>query len=121
MDKNEIREAMRRITPALKQCYSRLLEQQPQSSGRLTFQFTITDQGAEGGRISEASIVPQPADAGTPELIDPLTEQCMLNAIAEASFPSPQGGQVMVTYPFRFTLSHDFVPDTTRADPSPLR
>jgi RNA polymerase sigma factor (sigma-70 family) len=121
MDKNEIREAMRRITPALKQCYSRLLEQQPQSSGRLTFQFTITDQGTEGGRISEASIVPQPADAGTPELIDPLTEQCMLNAIAEASFPSPQGGPVVVKYPFRFAPSHDFVPDTTRAAPSPLR
>jgi RNA polymerase sigma-70 factor (ECF subfamily) len=121
LDANEVREAMRRITPALKQCYSRLLEQQPQSSGRLTFQFTITDQGTEGGRISEASIVPQPADGGTPELIDPLTEQCMVNAIAEGSFPSPQGGPVVVRYPFLFAPSGDHVPATPRSEPAPLR
>ncbi len=92
------------------------------SSGRLVFQFTITaDESTGGGRVSEASIVPQAADAGTPELIAPLTEQCMLNAIAGASFPSPQGGRVMVQYPFSFAPSDDLRPGTTRPAGAPLR
>ena len=115
LDKDEIRKAMRQVIPALKQCYAKLLEQQPQTSGRLMFQITITENGSGGGRISEASVVPQSTDDGTPELIAPLAEQCMLNAIAEAPFPAPQGGPVVVRYPFSFAPSGDMVPGTARA------
>ena len=105
---------MRQTIPALKQCYARLLEDQPQTTGRLVFRFTITEDGAGGGRISDASVLPQAADAGAPELIAPLTEQCMLNALTEAPFPSPQGGSVTVTYPFSFAPSGDMIPGTAR-------
>jgi RNA polymerase sigma factor (sigma-70 family) len=119
LDKEEIRRAMRQTIPALKQCYARLLEHQPQATGRLVFRFTITEDGAGGGRISDASVLPQAADAGAPELIAPLTEQCMLNALTEAPFPSPQGRPVTVTYPFSFAPSGDMIPGTARPPPAP--
>jgi hypothetical protein len=110
---------MRQTIPALKQCYARLLEDQPQANGRLVFRFTVTDDGAGGGRISDASVLPQAADAGAPELIAPLTEQCMLNALIEAPFPSPQGGPVTVTYPFSFAPSGNMIPGAARPAPTP--
>jgi RNA polymerase sigma-70 factor (ECF subfamily) len=119
IDKDEIRRAMRRAIPALRDCYTRLLENQPRALGRLVFHFTITDDGNGGGRVSDASIRPRTADAGAPELIAPLAEQCMLNAIAATPFPPPKGGQVIVTYPFSFAPSGDMIPGATRPAPAP--
>jgi RNA polymerase sigma factor (sigma-70 family) len=118
LDKDQIRRAMRRIIPAMTDCYNKLLDDEPRAVGRLEFHFTIKDVGGVG-RISDATILPKGTDDGTPELIAPLTEQCMLNAIGEASFPAPEGGDVVVTYPFTFAPDGDLIPGSPQAAPRP--
>jgi RNA polymerase sigma-70 factor (ECF subfamily) len=99
--KEEIRSAMRSVIPTMKGCYAKLLEEDPHASGRLVVRFTIVErEGA--GRISEATVVPRENDGGAPELVSPLAEQCILNAISEVTFSAPAGGPVTVTYPFQF-------------------
>ena len=90
LEKDEIRRAIRHVVPALKQCYGRLLEDEPQTwVGWCSSSPSPPTRAPAAAGSPEASIVPQTADAGAPELIAPLTEQCMLNAIARASFPAP--------------------------------
>jgi hypothetical protein len=101
LPKEQIRAGVRTTIGAMKECYGKLLEQIPSASGRMVVRFVIEEhEGA--GRVTEASIVPEERDGGPPELIAPLTEQCVLNALAAAPFPPPQGGSVTVNYPFEF-------------------
>ena len=114
MDKDQIRRAVRQVIPIVKECYAKLLEDQPEASGRLVVRFTITNAGGGVGRIKEASIVPKEADGSAPELISPLTEQCVLNAIGNLSFPAPEGEPVDVTYPFNFSPRGGVIPGAVR-------
>lgn len=86
----------------MKVCYEALLARQPSASGRLVVRFVLEERDGRG-KITQASTEPQQRDGGTEELVDPLTEQCILNALSETTFPAPQGGPVAVSYPFMLT------------------
>jgi len=87
------RDIFRRIVRAhineVRDCYDEGLGRDPALSGRLLANFTI---GADGRVLAPATI--------TEGIGDPETETCVANAIQRWYFPKPQGGEVLVTYPF---------------------
>jgi RNA polymerase sigma-70 factor (ECF subfamily) len=104
LDKDLLRTAIRAVMPQMKDCYSKLLETEPNAFGRVMIRFVI----AEGtGQVQEATILPRQTDGGAPELVAPLAEQCILNALTAASFPVPAGGPVTVSYPIVFAPNDD--------------
>jgi hypothetical protein len=105
LDPDQVVKVIRGVMPGIKKCYETLLEKDPQASGRLVVSFTIVDAGGGTGKVSEASIVPQDRTDAAPELIAPLTEQCVVNAIGEQAFPAPEGGPVEVSFPFVFSAN----------------
>jgi len=102
LGKDDIREGIRAVVPAMKGCYDKLLMENPQASGKITVRFTIVEKEGQG-RISDATIQPQTRDGGTPELVSTVTESCILQVLAQATFTAPKGGPVVVSYPFVFT------------------
>jgi RNA polymerase sigma factor (sigma-70 family) len=100
--KEEVRATMRTTIPEVKRCFEALLEKEPNAGGLLVIRFVIAERDGVG-RVSEATVVPQDRDAGAPELIAPLTEQCILNALVSTPFPIPTGGPVTISYPFVLT------------------
>ncbi len=99
LDKESIRTAIMEVVPQIKQCYDRHLSSHPEAQGRVVVEFTIRRHGDEG-RITDATIVPDERDGGVAELKAPLVEQCILNSLAEQTFPAPQGsGVTVVRYP----------------------
>jgi RNA polymerase sigma factor (sigma-70 family) len=102
LGKDDIREGIRAVVPAMKGCYDKLLMENPEASGKITVRFTIVEKEGQG-RISDATIQPQTRDGGTAELISTVTESCILQVLAQATFTAPKGGPVIVSYPFVFT------------------
>ena len=89
LDKELIRRIIRRHINEVKFCYERELTRTPNMEGRVMVNFTI---GPTGGVV--ASIV-QSSTLG-----NPVVEQCIAGALRRWEFPRPQGGIVVVTYPF---------------------
>jgi RNA polymerase sigma factor (sigma-70 family) len=104
VDKGQLRAATRAAMPEIEECYQKLLASDPNASGRLVIRFTIAQ---DTGQVSEATIVPQKADGGAPQIDAPLAEQCILNALARAPFPVPHDGPVTVTQQMVFAPSND--------------
>ncbi len=93
IDKEDIREVMRRAQPTIRFCYEKSLINDPKLEGRATVKFTI---GADGSVVSAAI---EGSDLG-----DGPLEQCLTRAIMRLKFPSPRGGgMVIVSYPFNFS------------------
>ncbi len=75
----------------LRLCYEHGLRSDPKLSGRVDVKFTIgTD-----GYVSGAS--------ATGTMPDQAVVACVTKAISALSFPAPEGGVVVVTYPISFT------------------
>jgi TonB family protein len=89
LDKELIRRIIRRHINEVKFCYESQLTRYPDLQGRVMVQFTI---GANGQVM--ASVV-QSSTMGNPPV-----EGCIANAVKRWEFPRPQGGIVVVTYPF---------------------
>ncbi len=89
LDKELIRRIIRRHINEVKFCYEKELTKNTALQGRVMVQFTIA---ATGGVIS--SIV-QSSTMGNPNV-----EQCIAGAVRRWEFPKPQGGIVVVSYPF---------------------
>ena len=89
LDKELIRRIIRRHINEVKFCYESQLTRYPDLQGRIMVQFTI---GANGQVM--ASVV-QSSTMGNPPV-----EGCIANAVKRWEFPRPQGGIVVVTYPF---------------------
>lgn len=90
------REAVDRVIrehlPAIRYCYQRALQSDPDLAGRVRIAFTI---GADGS-VSRAT----PRDD---TLADPSVAQCIRERVYTMRFPEPRGGGVvLVTYPFLF-------------------
>ncbi len=73
-------------------CYEQGLRANPGLTGRVTTKFMIGRDGA----------VTVSADGGS-DLPDAAVVSCVVRSFQSLSFPSPQGGQVTVTYPLSFT------------------
>ena len=90
LDKEIIRRVIRRHINEIKYCYERELTTNPDLSGRVSIQFTISGQGQVIASVVQSS-----------DMKSPVVEQCIAQAVRRWLFPKPEGGGiVIVTYPF---------------------
>lgn len=89
LDKDVIRRVMRAHIGEVKQCYEAQLAKDKDLAGKVMVRFTIgTD-----GKVTESGIE-------STSLKSPAAEKCIADAVLGWEFPKPQGGKVVVSYPF---------------------
>lgn len=90
LSKEVIRRIIQRHVNEVKFCYEQELNQRPDLQGRVQVKFIISPTG----QVQTAAL------AGS-TLGNPKAEQCIVEAVRRWTFPSPEGGGiVVVTYPF---------------------
>lgn len=92
LDPAAIAAVVRRRLAAIKGCYERSLNRNPDLQGKITIRFTIGPTGA---------IVDISAESNT--MGDDGVAQCIISRMRGWRFPKPEGGSVTVSYPFIFT------------------
>ena len=92
LDKDLIRRVVRAHLPEVRTCYNEGLARKPELAGKLTVDFTI---GIDG-HVSASKI-----KAGS-TLGDATVEACIESTVMKWLFPKPDGGWVVVSYPFEF-------------------
>lgn len=96
LGRDEIQRVMARALPRIKHCYEQELGAAPDLEGKVSATFTVAGSGAVAA-VQSAHTLARPAVAS-----------CVERIIRTLSFPPPQGGgQVVVTYPFVFTVAGD--------------
>ncbi len=91
MSKEIIRRVIRKHRNEMRYCYEKHLLAEPKLSGKATLKFVI----GTTGKVQSAEI--QSSSLGNQSL-----EKCVLSAIRRWTFPAPDGGIVVVHYPFIF-------------------
>jgi TonB family protein len=89
LDKAVIRRVIQQHINEVKTCYEAELEKNASLAGRLMVRFTVEPDG----KVSESSVQES-------SLKSPAAEGCIRDAVRTWIFPKPQGGKVVVTYPF---------------------
>jgi outer membrane biosynthesis protein TonB len=89
LSKEVIRREIGRHINEIRFCYTQALTARPELQGRVAVRFAISPSGA----VVQALIA-------SSDLGHPLAEQCIAHVVARMNFPAPQGGLVVVTYPF---------------------
>ncbi len=93
--RSEIERIVNRHRGAITGCYERALNDNPNLSGQITFEWTITSSG------DVSSAREQTSSLGSGQV-----SNCILGIIRGMSFPNPEGGgSVEVAYPFAFQAS----------------
>lgn len=90
LENGVIRRVIRRHLPRFRACYERELKRDPSLQARVQIRFVITTSGSVGPVMVQTG-------SGNGSL-----DQCLTAAIAGMVFPAPQGGIVIVSYPFVF-------------------
>ena len=73
-------------------CYQREYAKNPALIGTVTLRFSINQKGRVEGAVIAATTLNSPA-----------VERCMLQQIHGVIFAPPEGGQVLINYPFSFS------------------
>ena len=94
LSREEIQRTLRRNMASIRHCYEQQVARQPNLEGRVNVRFTI----APDGSVSSA-------DIASSTLGDVGVEACIKRAVTRIRFPQPQGGSVVVTYPFTFAFT----------------
>ena len=95
LDKELIRQVIRRNIGQIRFCYESLLNRYPKLAGKVPVKFVITESG------TVASSQPSGSTSGNAEL-----DSCVAGRVRTFVFPKPKGGGVViVTYPFIFKAS----------------
>lgn len=90
LDKDLIRRIVRAHIPEIRYCYNEGLQRDPDLAGALTVDFEIAPTGdVVASEIHEGST-----------LKDAAVEACIAAAVMKWKFPKPDGGHVLVSYPF---------------------
>ncbi|MCC7071083.1 MAG: AgmX/PglI C-terminal domain-containing protein [Deltaproteobacteria bacterium] len=94
LTREEIQRVITRALPRIKYCYERELGADPDLEGKVTSTFTIAPSGAVAATTSSHT------------LSRPAVASCVDRVVRSLAFPQPRGGgQVVVTYPFAFTIA----------------
>jgi len=72
-------------------CYERRLQVTPSLAGRITFRWTVKENGGVTNVKQHVSTVP-----------DPKVASCIKTVLSRLRFPKPEGGSVEISYPFIF-------------------
>ena len=95
LDPNVVANEIRRRKGAIIACYERALKRNPNLSGKVELQFTVSAIGKVTG-----------ADIGTDTLHDDEVGSCITSIVRTWRFPPPEGGgEVHFSYPFIFQAS----------------
>jgi hypothetical protein len=76
-------------------CYERLLERNPQADGRLAVGFNMVADGSTA-RFKDVDVLVKV------RLYDPAFDDCIIDELSRASFPTSEEGVMWVEYPFVF-------------------
>jgi hypothetical protein len=92
-----IRAAVDESAPAIRECYSSWLRNQPDLSGKLTVQFllAVDSQEPEFATVSDVELHDS-------ELGHVFMEGCVASLFEELQFEAPEGGELTVQYPLVF-------------------
>lgn len=93
LDRNAIVSKVKTYIGGIRSCYENELRLNPLLQGKVNIRFTI---GVDG-RVSAVEIIN--STLGSPE-----AENCITRRIRRWEFPAPEEGEVVVTYPFVFTV-----------------
>ncbi len=94
IDRKALTDTVRRRVRSIRSCYERGLKRQPDLSGKLTLRFTV-------GVVGRVTAVKTLADTlGSAEV-----RRCIESRISRWRFPKPEGGEVVISYPFVFTAA----------------
>jgi len=93
LDRNIIASKVMRYLGSIRWCYEQQLRLDPQLQGKVNVRFTI---GVDG-KVSSVEIIK--STLGNPDV-----ESCMVRRIKRWRFPPPKEGEVVVNYPFVFTV-----------------
>jgi TonB family protein len=89
LSKETIRRVVRRHLNEVRFCYEQQLNSQPDLAGRVSVSFIISTSGAvQSATIAHSTMQNQRVDS------------CIAQAVRRWSFPAPEGGIVVVNYPF---------------------
>ncbi len=92
LDRTVVEKYIRKQLGAVKWCYKKALQRNPEFQGKLKVSFVISPRG----KVIESKVVE--TDFNDSEMVD-----CVETKVLRWRFPSPQdGGVVRVTYPFVF-------------------
>lgn len=91
LSREQIERVVRRHSRGIRYCYERELMNDPALGGRISVNWTIDLEG----RVSSASVVEN--SMGNRDV-----ESCILREVRRMRFDQPDGGMVVVTYPFTF-------------------
>lgn len=95
LDREVIREVIRRHVNEVRFCYERELARDPSLAGRVVTHFVVSPTGAV-----------RSAEVQSSTLESPPVEACLTRAIERWRFPAPSGGGIVVViYPFIFSAS----------------
>ncbi len=87
--KDEIRKVVATHIDEIRGCYNEGLARDPSLAGKVVVTFKIVSDGAvKDATVTESS------------LADATVGKCMVTAVGRWRFPAPEGGSVVVTYPF---------------------
>lgn len=91
LSREQIERVVRRHSRGIRYCYEHELMNDPELAGRISVNWTIDLEG----RVSSASIVEN--SMGNRDV-----EGCIMREVRRMRFDQPDGGMVVVTYPFTF-------------------
>ncbi|MEL6181594.1 MAG: AgmX/PglI C-terminal domain-containing protein, partial [Myxococcota bacterium] len=91
-----VQEGIQTMKPAVKTCYEAMLKTFPEAEGVVKLQFNIV--ASDGvGHVDLESVM------DTSTLVEQDLNDCLIEELRKVEFPAPEGGEVKVTYPFRFS------------------
>jgi hypothetical protein len=91
LDQDLVRRVVRAHFPETRECYAAVLASDAEASGVVGIDFTIgTD-----GEVSDAVVF---AD----DFANAALQTCMRETVLRWKFPRPEGGPVVISYPFLF-------------------
>ncbi len=95
VDSSSISQVVRRNQAAIRRCYERELNANPDLRGKVAVTIIINEQG----RI-------QMADISEDTVGSPAVSKCIVGVVNRWRFPRPEGGPASVTIPFVFSSSN---------------
>jgi hypothetical protein len=91
LSREQIERVVRRHSRGIRYCYERELQNDPTLGGRITANWTIDLDGTVSRRSVEENTMGNRS-----------VESCLVREIGRMRFPEPDGGMVVVSYPFTF-------------------
>jgi hypothetical protein len=91
LDKEQVIRTINEHQHQIQACYERALIGSPGLSGKVTFEWTVDPAGKVSKAFEKSSTM------GSPKV-----SECILAIIRKMRFPKPEGGSVVISFPFMF-------------------